>query len=528
MRSAWLAVLFVPLSCKDPTEITIAVSTDVPCAHVTETSIAVGGLGLPDDKPPTALSTICEGGTLGALVVVPSGDKNAELVVRVVTGLNGQRADACVASGYKGGCIVARRALHFQPSHAVKLPIVMNGSCRDVACSPDKTCADGVCVSSESVCEGDSCGVTSGDAGPPPATPTHWTAMPPLPSDIPYKPLVPGRTVWTGSEMIVWGSYNGGDGVAFAPATNTWRYIPPSLLSPRKSFAMVWAPTAGKVVIFGGEGAQDGALYDPAGSWAPMKAPPPAFTAQYGSAAVWSTTTGEVLFFGGQAAGGALDATAAAYDPAADRWRMIAQSPLSARDAHGAVWSGDRMVVFGGYYSGGAADKASYATYDPVTDTWGPETFSSLPARANQIAVASPQGAIFWGGRATDFTPYANGAIVDASGASSVISEPFPAVLPNNARWNAGGWFSNGRLWVFGGSDGMTAANVDNAYGTGAYYDLATQAWTAMPSDGAPSPRTSPAVVWTGSEAIVWSGFSGQVDPNGLGIVLLDGAIFGP
>jgi hypothetical protein len=130
-----------------PTEITIAMTTDVPCAQVTETSIAVGDLVGLEARPPAASSTICDAatGTIGTLVIVPSGAKDELVALRVVLGI-GRTADQCVADGYKG-CIVARRAMHFLPHVPLKLPIALRTSCLGVVCAPTETCVQGDCAS---------------------------------------------------------------------------------------------------------------------------------------------------------------------------------------------------------------------------------------------------------------------------------------------------------------------------------------------------------------------------------------------
>src|SRR5439155_1284504 len=73
-------------------------------------------------------------GRIGALVVVPNGDNGAEVGIRVVSGLNGKSADACVSDSFRGGCIVARRALNFVPHASLRVPVVMRDACIDVPC----------------------------------------------------------------------------------------------------------------------------------------------------------------------------------------------------------------------------------------------------------------------------------------------------------------------------------------------------------------------------------------------------------
>ncbi|MCA1843121.1 MAG: hypothetical protein LC792_07995, partial [Actinobacteria bacterium] len=105
-----------------------------------------------------------------------------------------------------------------------------------------------------------------------------WRPMSPAPLE--------GRTanpVWTGREMLVWGgsSCTGnpcrspnvqalGDGAAYDPASDTWRRIAASPLTPRTASTQVW--TGKELLVWGGDaGTQslaDGAAYDPAtGRW---------------------------------------------------------------------------------------------------------------------------------------------------------------------------------------------------------------------------------------------------------------------
>ncbi len=48
--------------------------------------------------------------------------------------------------------------------------------------------------------------------------------------------------------------------------------------------------------------------------------------------------------------------------------------------------------------------------------------------------------------------------------------------------------------------------NGRSYFGDGALYDPATDAWTALPTAGAPSARSGHAAVWTGSEMLVFGG----------------------
>lgn len=65
-------------------------------------------------------------------------------------------------------------------------------------------------------------------------------------------------------------------------------------------------------------------------------------------------------------------ADGAAYDPAADRWRDIAEAPLNLNLAT-AVWSRTEMMVYGALLDNNNAsdtDHAQGVAYHPATDTW--------------------------------------------------------------------------------------------------------------------------------------------------------------
>jgi hypothetical protein len=119
--------------------------------------------------------------------------------------------------------------------------------------------------------------------------------------------------VWTGSEMIVWGGYDGSG-----------------------------APPTGLL--------NTGGRYDPvADTWLPTDTTPSQVpTARSEHTAVWSGT--EMIVWGGSCALRCYLNDGARYDPVTDQWRAMAASPLGllARENHTAVWSGTEMIVWGG------------------------------------------------------------------------------------------------------------------------------------------------------------------------------------
>jgi hypothetical protein len=167
--------------------------------------------------------------------------------------------------------------------------------------------------------------------------------------------------VWSGSEAIAWGVTSTGAGVAFNPATGTWRITAPAPIDGRASPAAVWTGT--EMIVWGGNpfglGYADGAAYNPVtDTWRRLPDAPlgPGST----PAAVW--TGDEVVIIGAHHIGdvptddGTGDTAAAAYNPATDEWRPLADLPGENAPTH-AVWTGTTILT---------GDLA----YDVSTDTW--------------------------------------------------------------------------------------------------------------------------------------------------------------
>ena len=168
------AALAATQGCRAPTQVTLELRTDLPCASFRGAEIRVGSPGDAETREPVTETTTCNAdGTLGSLVVVPSGANDAEVAVVVVAGANVDPALGCTAPAYAPadaapgeGCIVARRRVHFIAHEPLRLPIDLRSVCVGVLCGPDATCVNGHCfqaaVSDPSQCAGgDGCGESS-------------------------------------------------------------------------------------------------------------------------------------------------------------------------------------------------------------------------------------------------------------------------------------------------------------------------------------------------------------------------------
>jgi hypothetical protein len=168
-----------------------------------------------------------------------------------------------------------------------------------------------------------------------------WRSLPPAPIDA-RAPL----SVWTGEEMIVWGTavrreQPPRDGAAYRPATDSWRRIADAPIEVSDATA-VW--TGREMIVFGAELSTSnnapatptaiGAAYDPAtDTW--RRLPDSPLSPQANTAA-W--TGRELVAWDYQMA-------AAAYDPDADAWRPLPSVPIRALECYPrSVRVGGRVV----------------------------------------------------------------------------------------------------------------------------------------------------------------------------------------
>ncbi|NUP04661.1 MAG: hypothetical protein HOW73_01215 [Polyangiaceae bacterium] len=175
-------------SCREPTQITVRVTTDAGCPtdglrpRINDVSIVTGRklqTGTPGNPQPmpvaNAVTEQCaaEGGvnTVGTLVLLPDGGDDPTVDVMIVAGVqrdetddgaHSMGADACAALAFSGEsieglpCIIARRRLTFIDHESLVLPIDLDKSCIGEDCGSDLTCFKGNCVSPDVACaEGD-------------------------------------------------------------------------------------------------------------------------------------------------------------------------------------------------------------------------------------------------------------------------------------------------------------------------------------------------------------------------------------
>jgi len=258
-----------------------------------------------------------------------------------------------------------------------------------------------------------------------------------------------------------------------------------------------------------GGGTDQFVRYDPlTDTWQALPSVPTPVT---GATLLFAPSTGKLYLFGGQS-GNTVVATTQIYDPAAGGWSA------------GAALPGPRLVMSGGYWNGQLYLAAGTDTprftpqvqlwaYDPVTDSWD----STLPALS--AATMGAVGAVMAG-----HLLIAGGADSNANPRNSVYDYDLTtrqwrvrASLPQ-AVYGAGGAVPSGELWVFGGGtpfaaeaaparwDSRPLAVLDSTQ----LYDPAQDSWRTGPTLN--SPRALLGGTAIGTVVLAVGGFMDSTD----------------
>ena len=186
-------------------------------------------------------------------------------------------------------------------------------------------------------------------------------------------------------EVILFGGWDGlaflNDTWAYDPDANTWTELDPrgELPPARSNHAMVYDSDGGQVLLHGGsaEDAQfnDTWAYDPrANTWTELDPAGDMPSPRAFSAMVYDPTTGRAILFGGWDYEDYLDVNDTwAYDPEADTWTELhpAGGLPAAREGHSLVCdpTGGRLFLFGGWGANGLYLNDTWA-YDPSRNKW--------------------------------------------------------------------------------------------------------------------------------------------------------------
>jgi len=311
-----------------------------------------------------------------------------------------------------------------------------------------------------------------------------------LPMSITGAPVSARPTaVWSGREVILWGGATTCRapfpspypiiGSRYDPVTDTWTPFDQNCYS-RSFHTAIW--TGSKMIIWGG-------LCEPS------------------SDSLCQSFGGYPRYYG----------DALSYEPVGGVWTSISSSPGGYGTGATAIWTGNRMIVWGGFYTfwlGPGPDGTGWDTvgtggmYDPASGSWEPIPYdAAVQDRSAHRAVWDGRHMYILGGSSSRHTYDPCCGIVNTS-------EGRPSVArfdPVSRSWENLGMFpayANGdrALWT-----GRWILSL-GAESTGGRLDPTTALWSPISSVGAPVPRYQAAVDWDGEGMLV---HGGRVGPSG-------------
>ncbi len=165
--------------------------------------------------------------------------------------------------------------------------------------------------------------------------------------------------VWTGTQMIVWGGGNSSSSVntggKYNPSTDSWTATTTtSAPTARYNYNVTPVWTGTEMIVWGGWNGpatyfNTGGRYNPTtDSWtatSTTNAP----TARQSHKAVWTGTGGVMIVWGGTPDDVTTLNTGGRYNPTTDTWSATSTTNApTARYLHTAVWTGSQMIVWGG------------------------------------------------------------------------------------------------------------------------------------------------------------------------------------
>jgi N-acetylneuraminic acid mutarotase len=266
-----------------------------------------------------------------------------------------------------------------------------------------------------------------------------------------------------------------------------------------------------------------------ANAWTPLSGEQ-APAARYLHSAVW--TGQRMLVWGGVGCGSSLltpCGDGAAYVPATDTWTPLASvGAPSPRGWHGAVWTGSRMLVWGGEEPASNRLFGDGALYSPEANAWTPMAASGAPSpRRYHSVVWSGRELLVWGGSGDARRDVALGDGA-AWSPDSDTWRPLGTAGAPAARWAHTAVWTGRELIVWGGLGcSRDEAGQPRLCGDGARYDPETDAWTPLAKEDAPTPRSGHSAVWTGEEMLIWGGAAEQCADDTSG-ACQDGAAYNP
>ena len=349
-------------------------------------------------------------------------------------------------------------------------------------------------------------------------------------------------SVWTGTEMLIWGGLLDNTGGLYDPINNAWRAMSMTNAPPDcAARAMKWVDPEMFVWCGRFQDAQ-GHRYNPStDQWSPMSNPGFELGTGSNNEILW---TGEELIVWGGRMPPQYISNGGRYNPATDTWQAMTStmSPYP-RVAHKALWTGAEMIVFGSglartggrYYpetdtwlstalSNSACSNSPTllwtglemivwdissrfptdcnvgnaslsGLYDPVNNNWGRISEVNQPQIEESEAVWTGEYMLAWGKPLSGSSMQGGRYDPELNTWQSISEMNAPPV-----RTGFGSVWTGEDMLIWGGCNGI------NCFNDGAFYNLENDSWTLFTGTNAPSIRTDFSTVWTGSELLIWGG----------------------
>ncbi len=343
-------------------------------------------------------------------------------------------------------------------------------------------------------------------------------------------------TIWTGSEVILWGGSTDAaegseetvlnSGAIFNPSTQKWREISlEGAPSSRHFHTAVW--TGSKMIVYGGknklaESLNSGGIYDPStDTWTSISSAG-VLDPRHLHSAVWTGT--KMIVWGGQdalkSASSNAYADGATFDPETGVWTAIsAIDAPQARYAHSAIWTGTKMIIWGGDNTFENSANGG-AMYSPETDSWVAMSVSAnIKSRAYHTAVWTGARMLVYGGENTlssvKSLDLKSGSFDPEANVWTALRSP-PTTFENR-KYHSAVW-TGSRMMVCGGKKDDATIFSDCIS-----YSPTTNTWISRltPSVNLVYPRYRHSAVWTGSRLFIWGG-------TGVYVFHSDGALYNP
>jgi hypothetical protein len=183
-------------------------------------------------------------------------------------------------------------------------------------------------------------------------------------------------------------------------------------------------------------------------------------------------------------------------------WNPLPDIPFALERIECSVWTGTELICLGAFQSALAG-----ARYNPTTNRWTSLPLTgSLPYRVNYVAVWMNAALFVWGGSGiADSAPLADGAVWDQ--ATNIWSALPMNGAPSAREFACAAWTGN-TVVVWGGKSQATNAYFNDGarYGQGG--------WIPMSTVNAPGNRAQCTTAWSGSEILIFGGFNNSTFLN--------------